>query len=194
MSLTKSPLLPVLACFSFRVGGGDFALSFPSRYRTAPQTLSKSGRKVMSWNNQQSAFDPPQAIAGLVSPQQAQSPTLHTTPRSDSAPHRKRKRTLTASELDHHHHYPGDGEQSVGGGGLAGSPSQHNGNKARHQPGVKRACNDCRQQKVVTTLHTRVIRYAVLIGCLAEMQCRCRSRRTVQAMRPMCQAWPQLQY
>lgn len=108
----------------------------------------------MSWHSQQQAFDAPQSIAGLVSPQQVQSPIVHT-----SSPDRKRKRTLTASDLDHIRDGDHNGLQahadtsSVGGGGrgsvsLAGSPSQQNGSKARHQPGVKRACNDCRQQKV----------------------------------------------
>lgn len=71
---------------------------------------------------------------------------------------------MTASDLDHIRDGDHNGLQahadtsSVGGGGgggggrgsvsLAGSPSQQNGSKARHQPGVKRACNDCRQQKV----------------------------------------------
>lgn len=104
----------------------------------------------MSWHNN-APFDPPAHLAaGLVSPQQVSSPTTTLTPDGAAGPDRKRKRTLTAQEH-------GDGEHTLVGGAedgrasssgtLAHSPGQ-NGNKPRHQPGVKRACNDCRQQKV----------------------------------------------
>ncbi|PPJ58426.1 hypothetical protein CBER1_09293 [Cercospora berteroae] len=96
-------------------------------------------------------FDPPAHLAaGLVSPQQVSSPTTTLTPDGAAGPDRKRKRTWTAQEH-------GDGEHTLVGGAedgrasssgtLAHSPGQ-NGNKPRHQPGVKRACNDCRQQKL----------------------------------------------
>lgn len=152
LTKTSSPLCwPTWHRLSLVWSHPDFASSPSPPDIALTQTLDVGGD--MSWHTNTpgggSAFDPPQ----LVSPVQGQSPTIHTTPRSsDGAPDRKRKRTLTASELDHslHQHNPTDSPAGEGGGnGLAGSPtSQQNGNKARHQPGVKRACNDCRQQKV----------------------------------------------
>ncbi|EME46858.1 hypothetical protein DOTSEDRAFT_70728 [Dothistroma septosporum NZE10] len=78
--------------------------------------------------------------AGTISPQQT-SPT--TASPTDDGGGRKRKRSSIATEnVD---------ASEVGGaaGADSGSPtlSQSNG-KPRHQPGVKRACNDCRQQKL----------------------------------------------
>lgn len=75
--------------------------------------------------------------------QDAISPTLQQHPSSLSRPGsstedlngRKRKRS-SAAEL---------GEDG-GDGSVMESPSM--GKHGRHQPGVKRACNDCRQQKV----------------------------------------------
>ncbi|KAF2168533.1 hypothetical protein M409DRAFT_65475 [Zasmidium cellare ATCC 36951] len=91
----------------------------------------------MSWHGG-TAFDPP--AAGLVSPQQT-SPTS-TTPGGDDHT-RKRKRSENPTDNG-----DPDGGEGAAGGGSAGSPQQANGNKPRHQPGVKRACNDCRQQKL----------------------------------------------
>lgn len=93
----------------------------------------------MSWHVG-TAFDPPGA--GLVSPQQT-SPTSTNTPGGEEHP-RKRKRSEHPTEN-------GDADDGDGAvrGGSAGSPQTGiNGSKPRHQPGVKRACNDCRQQKV----------------------------------------------
>lgn len=78
----------------------------------------------MSWSSGTS-FDPPgTAAAALHSPAQA-SLNGAATP-DDEASGRKRKRA------------------SIGTPNGEDSPAS----KARHQPGVKRACNDCRQQKV----------------------------------------------
>lgn len=88
----------------------------------------------MSWHSG-TAFDP--QSTSLVSPQQtspiAPSPTIESG--------RKRKRSSSRAEN-------GDADGGDGGGGFAGSPASQANGKQRHQPGVKRACNDCRQQKV----------------------------------------------
>ena len=62
--------------------------------------------------------------------------TNDASPDGDISTGRKRKRSSVASEHD--------GRNSVDSS-LLGSPLT---GKHRHQPGVKRACNDCRQQKV----------------------------------------------
>lgn len=106
---------------------------------------SSRGTVPMSWHSGTS-FDPP--TGGLGSSQ-------HASPRSpnpdDEGAARKRKRISIVTEN-------GDIDPllspagGVGGGapgsagGFAGSPTSNG--KQRHQPGVKRACNDCRQQKV----------------------------------------------
>ena len=89
---------------------------------------------------------PPLSAAGIVqSPlQDAISPTLQQHPSSsrhgsstDDLNGRKRKRSSA------------DGLGEDGGeGSVMESPSM--GKHGRHQPGVKRACNDCRQQKVAS--------------------------------------------
>lgn len=96
----------------------------------------------MSWSAG-TAFDRPSL---LHSPGQT-SPTTGTgTPGGDDGlgDHggRKRKRSEVVSESGDPLNTP-DGRASVG---SAGSPAT--GKAGRHQPGVKRACNDCRQQKV----------------------------------------------
>lgn len=98
----------------------------------------------MSWHSG-TGFDPPSTA--LASPQQTSlaSPIL-----ADESGARKRKRISLAtdtvdSDLPQN---PGGGADS--GGGTAGSPTSNG--KQRHQPGVKRACNDCRQQKVRSTI------------------------------------------
>ena len=78
----------------------------------------------MSWSAGVS-FDPP----GTVQSPQQTSPTSETPGDFDTS--RKRKRSSITSTPN------GDVDSN-------GSPTT----KARHQPGVKRACNDCRQQKV----------------------------------------------
>lgn len=88
----------------------------------------------MSWHGG-TAFDP--QAAHLVSPQQttpaAASPTIESG--------RKRKRSSSRAEN-------GEADGGDASGGFAGSPASQANGKQRHQPGVKRACNDCRQQKV----------------------------------------------
>jgi hypothetical protein len=128
------------------------------RYRPLPtseqqQTLEgcKGSHAPMSWHST-AGFDPP-SKGLLLSPQQSEtaSPSF-----SDLPSGRKRKRT----SLDPNHD---DVDQVATGGredennadgrtsssaGLANSPDHNSNGKPRHQPGVKRACNDCRQQKV----------------------------------------------
>ncbi|SMY18721.1 unnamed protein product [Zymoseptoria tritici ST99CH_1A5] len=92
----------------------------------------------MSWHGG-TAFDPQQSQ--LNSPQQT-SP-LAGSPSIDG-PARKRKRSSAAAENGVADHLGGTPDH-----GYEGSPmSQTHGSKGRHQPGVKRACNDCRQQKL----------------------------------------------
>ncbi|WPH01492.1 Hypothetical protein R9X50_00433800 [Acrodontium crateriforme] len=81
----------------------------------------------MSWHSGTS-FDPP-TVQALQSPHQ---PSTAATSPQDETSHRKRKRS---SATDH-------GVDDSPSGASPGSA------KARHQPGVKRACNDCRQQKL----------------------------------------------
>lgn len=109
----------------------------------ASGNIFRPGRSQMSWASGTS-FDPP--AAGLVSPQQT-SPSS-TSPGGADEHVRKRKRSEHATENG-----DAEGEEEAVRAGSAGSPQQANGNgKPRHQPGVKRACNDCRQQKVCTAL------------------------------------------
>lgn len=101
----------------------------------------------MSWHSG-TAFDPPSA--GLVSPHQT-SPATTTTPIAASPDDASRSRKRKRSSLGGVEHDSADGGGAEGADGNinAGSPTSNaNGNKPRHQPGVKRACNDCRQQKV----------------------------------------------
>lgn len=93
----------------------------------------------MSWAVGTS-FDPPGA-ALHQSPVQQTSP-LATSPVADiDSAGRKRKRGSTITENGEEH-----GRASMDSS-LLGGESPVTG-KQRHQPGVKRACNDCRQQKV----------------------------------------------
>ncbi|OQO14266.1 hypothetical protein B0A48_01142 [Cryoendolithus antarcticus] len=110
----------------------------------------------MSWHSGTS-FDPPH-VHGLPvhtptstslvqSPAQDDgSPSLHQQQRPTSSRHessiedsngRKRKRSSMV-----------DGGDEAVNDSLLGSPSLSNSGRNRHQPGVKRACNDCRQQKL----------------------------------------------
>ena len=116
-----------------------------SRYRYIDESAR---RDIMSWASGTS-FDPPSAAAALVSP-------VHTSPTAaspvDDERARKRKRSSVAGadngEADNNAWGAGHGgiAASNGGASLQGSPTANG--KPRHQPGVKRACNDCRQQKV----------------------------------------------
>lgn len=106
----------------------------------------------MSWHagtTFDASIDPGQPLIGgsVQSPHQplsAISPTLQHYPSSSrqgsiigDGPARKRKRSFTVD----------DGvDNSSGDGLMQDSPSSTS--KGKHQPGVKRACNDCRQQKV----------------------------------------------
>jgi len=95
----------------------------------------------MSWHSGVS-FDPPSSLA------QHSPPSAGTSPSSG----RKRKRSSTVGGG-----VAVGGEENGGGGERTGSvsgslgdasPVTAAGGKVKHQPGVKRACNDCRQQKV----------------------------------------------
>lgn len=106
----------------------------------------------MSWHAGtpfDASIDPNQPLVGgsVQSPHQALSnisPTLQHYASSsrqgstaDDLPARKRKRSQVGD----------DGMENSGEDGLMqDSPSSVT--KGKHQPGVKRACNDCRQQKV----------------------------------------------
>lgn len=161
---------------------------------TPEGNIFEAKAKSMAWHGGTS-FDPP--AAGLVSPQQTSPASI--SPGGDEQL-RKRKRSEHPTEN-------GDaegGEGAVGGGG-AGSPLQHaNGNnKPRHQPGVKRACNDCRQQKVwkpammarnvAKALHVYESTHANT-PVTAQVQCRCWTRGPVQALRSLRETRPQLQH
>jgi len=61
---------------------------------------------------------------------------------------RKRKRSSTGAENGEHEY------GSVVGRGSIDEGSPGSANRPRHQPGVKRACNDCRQQKVGSSHQT----------------------------------------
>lgn len=98
---------------------------------TPPETGSRTSHlrgappctaPAMSWAAG-TAFDPPGGGAVVASPQQ-------TSPSSETDTQRKRKHSSI----------------STPNGDLDGSSSPST--SKRHQPGVKRACNDCRQQKV----------------------------------------------
>jgi hypothetical protein len=119
----------------------DFAVRpLPTPEQPSTSQSQKLGA-AMSWHGG-TAFDPQQTQ--LVSPQQTSPPA--TSP-NDNGAARKRKRSSAAVE---------NGTPEVGGEaghGFEGSPMSTNGNKQRHQPGVKRACNDCRQQKVCLHQH-----------------------------------------
>jgi hypothetical protein len=106
----------------------------------------------MSWHagtTFDASIDPSQPLIGgsVQSPHQplsAISPTLQHYPSSSrqgsiigDGPARKRKRSYTAD----------DGVDNSGEDGLM-QDSPSSASKGKHQPGVKRACNDCRQQKV----------------------------------------------
>ena len=115
-------------------------------------TSGHSPNTKMSWHagtTFDASIDPNQALVGgsVQSPHQplsAISPTLQHYPSSSrqgsilgDGPARKRKRSFTGE----------DGVEHGGEDGLMqDSPSSVT--KGKHQPGVKRACNDCRQQKV----------------------------------------------
>lgn len=93
----------------------------------------------MAWHSGVS-FDPPGVVAAIQSPVHA-SPVA-ASPDDERSP-RKRKRS-SAGALQ-------NGEDT-----SQDSPTT----KAKHQPGVKRACNDCRQQKVSANIlraHVRVM-------------------------------------
>ena len=106
----------------------SFDTACPSRHRRRKHP-SRSGETAMSWASGTS-FDPPGA-AILHGSSQGASPT-GTSP-ADDVSARKRKRSSISSLPN--------GEEAGDG-----SPT-----RSRHQPGVKRACNDCRQQKVRST-------------------------------------------
>jgi len=127
----------------------------------------------MSWHagtTFDASIDPGQPLIGgsVQSPHQtlsAISPTLQHYPSSSrqgsiigDGPARKRKRSLTVD----------DGNNSSGDGLMQDSPSS--ATKGKHQPGVKRACNDCRQQKVGDYLLIRW-RARRLTSSLASLQC-----------------------
>lgn len=114
----------------------------------------------MSWQQQSTTFDAKPSSSAAQQQHahshphhhSAQSPasTSHvpsvsasqtTSPIDDGgAPPRKRKRSSVAGSL----------LNGVGNEGTEreGTDSPSTANRARHQPGVKRACNECRQQKV----------------------------------------------
>ncbi|KXT16690.1 hypothetical protein AC579_5253 [Pseudocercospora musae] len=111
----------------------------------------------MSWHSGTS-FDPP--APGLASSQPPPSPASPAVDDDDDdGAARKRKRISVATENGDVDPLQSPAGRGVGGGGgsaggapgsaggFAGSPTS-NGSKQRHQPGVKRACNDCRQQKL----------------------------------------------
>lgn len=107
----------------------------------------------MSWHagtTFDGSIDPNQPLVGgsvqspLHQPLSAISPTLHHYPSSSrqgsiagDGPARKRKRSQAGDDA-----VDNSGEDGL----LQDSPSSVS--KGKHQPGVKRACNDCRQQKV----------------------------------------------
>ncbi|KAK5134022.1 hypothetical protein LTR08_007027 [Meristemomyces frigidus] len=90
-----------------------------------------------SWHAGATAFEPP----GAANTPLQQSPVLQTSPNpaqplGEDVSGRKRKRSSVASEHGGH----ASVDSSIVGSPLTG--------RQRHQPGVKRACNECRQQKL----------------------------------------------
>jgi hypothetical protein len=128
----------------------------------------------MSWHagtTFDGSIDPNQPLVGssVHSPHQplsAISPTLQHYPSSSrqgsilgDGQARKRKRSYTGD----------DGVENSGEDGLMqDSPSSMS--KGKHQPGVKRACNDCRQQKVGDDLGKDNACYGLTYRS-ASMQC-----------------------
>ena len=119
---------------SHKVNSSDFAAPppLPISQRRQQQEYRMASN---NWHAGASAFDA--SSAAIVQ----QSPVLqtlpgHASPDGDDSISRKRKRSSAASE----HGGRGSVDSSLVGSPLTG--------KHRHQPGVKRACNDCRQQKV----------------------------------------------
>lgn len=92
------------------------------------QKAPRAAQPSMSWHSG-TAFEPNNG-GTILSPQQT-SPTGTATP-GELDTQRKRKRSSISTPN-------GDLDSN-------GSPTTTKGH--RHQPGVKRACNDCRQQKV----------------------------------------------
>jgi hypothetical protein len=104
----------------------------------------------MSWHTNAS-FDPPGA--DLTSPQQT-SPILTSTEGTGAQKKRKRSSALTENgEQDH------DDDLNAAAGNSSSPNALANGNRQRHQPGVKRACNDCRQQKVCCRVTNEIASY-----------------------------------
>lgn len=125
--LLSPPLPHVMRC-----GAAAFP-TIPKSFRSAlslptpeQQTPSHADTGMMSWHSGTS-FDPP---GGPIQSPHQTSPE-GTSPGDDESP-RKRKRSSLAAATN----------------GDEGSQPSPTTSKARHQPGVKRACNDCRQQKV----------------------------------------------
>lgn len=122
----------------------DFAVRTDQRHRSA--TTGSGSFNKMSWQGGASFGSPSGQQQHHHSPQQTISPTAtHHSPHAsvtttDDGAGRKRKRSSFADDLD------GTASPGDDGNGLQSSPTP--GSKARHHPGVKRACNDCRQQKV----------------------------------------------
>ena len=127
----------------------------PTSQRSIARATSGENTK-MSWNAAPPFDTPDQSLVGgsVQSPQQnlpAISPSLQNYPTSsrqgstaEDLPGRKRKRS-----------YDEDGGETGGGDGLM-QDSPSSASKGKHQPGVKRACNDCRQQKVSSKQNDRV--------------------------------------
>ena len=100
--------------------------------------MSLNDDMANSWHSGATAFDASGAVIVQQSPR-LQTLTNDALVDGEDSNGRKRKRSSAASEHD--------GRASVDSSSLLGSPLT---GKHRHQPGVKRACNDCRQQKVCT--------------------------------------------
>jgi hypothetical protein len=165
---------------------------------TGRATSGRSSNTKMSWHagtTFDASIDPNQPLNGgsVQSPHQplsAISPTLQHYPSSSrqgsilgDGPARKRKRSYTGD----------DGVENSGEDGLMqDSPSSMS--KGKHQPGVKRACNDCRQQKVDDDLEIRKNECFGLTCRSASMQCSGRWAWRLQTMLALHQAQAALFY
>lgn len=141
---TSHPLTAIFLAFYLP----DLAAVKPERHRDA----ARLGTVKMSWHSGtpfDGSIDPNQPLVGgsVQSPHHglsAISPTLQQYPSSsrqgsaaEDLPGRKRKRSYNGEDGP---------ENNVDDSLMQDSPSS--ASKGKHQPGVKRACNDCRQQKV----------------------------------------------